>query len=323
MAHGSVTRGASRHFLRAVVTGCALTFGLIGAAQGKKAPPTPAEARAELLKKLSPAEIMQVGDEAARAGDYERAITVYNQAIEAAPSADLWYRVAWIYARLGKKQVAADAYVMTLQYDPRHAMAHEELGLLYLENKQRDKAAEHLRMAVEADSGRWRSHNVLGVLADTSGDYSAALAHYQAALAVNPDSAQVLNNLGYSHYLAGNLDQAEQSYQRALILEPGNRAARVNMGLLHARRGDYARAVEVMGAAMDKAKAHNDIGYVALQNGDMEAAERLFREAIRLSPSYYETAHENLARVIRARSDEAQSRTENTPAEKAPSVAAR
>ncbi len=304
MTYGSLTRRASGQLLRAVVTCCALTTGMNGAAEAK-APATPAETRAELLKKLSPAEIMQVGDEAARAGDYERAITVYNQAIEAAPSADLWFRVAWIYARLGKKQIAADAYVMTLQYDPKHARAHEELGLLYLENKNREKAAQHLRLAVEADSGLWRSHNVLGVLADTSGDSGAALAHYQAALAINPESAQVLNNLGYSHYLAGNLDQAEQSYQQALVLEPGNRAARVNMGLLHARRGDYPRAVEVMGAAMDKAKTHNDIGYVALQNGDMEVAERLFREAIRLSPSYYETAHQNLARVIRAQADEA------------------
>jgi Flp pilus assembly protein TadD len=322
MAHGSLTLGASGQLLRAVVTCCALTVVGIGAAEAK-GPATPAETRAELLKKLSPSEIMRVGDEAARAGDYERAITVYNQAIEAAPSADLWYRVAWIYARLGKKQVAADAYVMTLQYDPRHAQAHEELGLLYLENKKREKAAEHLRMAVEADSGLWRSHNVLGVLADTSGDYGAALAHYQAALAINPESARVLNNLGYSHYLAGNLDQAEQSYQQALILEPGKRVVRVNMGLLHARRGDYPRAVEVMGAAMDKARTHNDIGYVALQNGDMEAAERLFREAIRLSPSYYETAHQNLARVMRARANEAQRITQKEPSDKAPSVAAR
>lgn len=304
MTQGLLTLRASSQLLCAVVTGCALTLGMHGAAEAK-GPATPAETRAKLLNKLSPAEIMQVGDEAARAGDYERAITVYNQAIEAAPSADLWYRVAWIYARLGKKQIAADAYVMTLQYDPKHARAHEELGLLYLENKNREKAAQHLRLAVEADSGLWRSHNVLGVLADTSGDYGAALAHYQAALAINPESAQVLNNLGYSHYLAGNLDQAEQSYQQALVREPGNRAARANMGLLHARRGDYPRAVEVMGAAMDKAKTHNDIGYVALQNGDMETAERLFREAIRLSPSYYETAHQNLARVIRAQADEA------------------
>jgi Flp pilus assembly protein TadD len=282
-----------------------------------------AEARAKAMKKLSPAEIMAAADQAARGGDYERAVGLYNLAIEVKPSAELWYRVAWIYDHLGKKQLAADSYLMTLQYDPNHAQANEELGLLYLENKKRDKAGVHLQRAVEADPRQWRSHNALGVLADTSHDYAAAIGHYQAALAVKPDSAQVLNNLGYSHYLAGNLDEAEQSYEQALVWEPGNRAVRVNMGLLYARRGNYERAVEIMGAAMNKAKAHNDVGYVAFQNGDMEAAEQLLGEAIRLSPSYYETAHQNLERMHRAQADEAQQITQKETADKARAVAAR
>lgn len=280
--------------------GCCALLGAAGNAVAAKAPPSPEESRAELLKKLSPAEVMAAGDEAARGGDYERAITLYNQGIEAAPSADLWYRVAWIYARLGKKQLAADGYGMTLKYDPAHAQAHEELGLLYLENKRREAGAAHLQKAVAADPARWRSHNALGVLADTAEKHDEAIAHFEAALAVKPDSAMLLNNLGYSHYLAGNFAEAEKFYQQALVVEPGNRPARINMGLLHARRGNYALAIEVMGTVMDQARTHNDVGYVALQNGDMEVAEKLFLDAIRLSPTYYETAHQNLKRVTRA-----------------------
>jgi Flp pilus assembly protein TadD len=298
---------------------CVLMAGTTGA-WAAKSPPTAAESRAELLKKLSPAEVMEAGDQAARSGDFERAITLYNQGIEAQPSADLWYRVAWIYARLGKKQQAADAYAMTLKYDDKHAMALEELGLLYLENKRRETGIVYLSRAVEADPARWRSHNALGVLADTSGDHASAIGHYQAALAVNAGSAMVLNNLGYSHYLAGDMDEAEKLYKQALELEPANRAVRVNTGLLHARRGNYALAVEVMSAAMDKARSHNDVGYVAFQNGDMEAAEKLLLEAIRLSPSYYETAQQNLKRVTRAR--DAATATA-TPVAPAPELAAR
>lgn len=279
---------------------CVLTGGTT-AAWAAKSPPTAAESRAELLKKLSPAGVMEAGDQAARSGDFERAITLYNQGIEAEPSADLWYRVAWIYARLGKKQQAADAYGMTLKYDEKHAMALEELGLLYIENKRRETGAAYLTKAVESDPARWRSLNALGVLADTSGDHGAAVAHYRAALAVQPGSAMLLNNLGYSHYLAGNMDESEKLYKQALELEPGNRAARINLGLLHARRGNYSLAVEVMSTALDRARTHNDVGYVALQNGDMDAAEQLLREAVRLSPAYYETAQQNLKRVSRAR----------------------
>lgn len=273
------------------------TAGCVTGASTPKPPQDPAEARAQLVKKLSPAEITAAADQAARRGEYERAVTMYNQAIEAEPSADLWFRVGWIYAHLAKNQLAAQAFAHTLEFDANHAGAHEELGFLYLESKQRGNAAIHLRRAVEIDPSRWRSHNALGVLADASHDYAAAMGHYLAALAVRPGSAMLLNNLGYSHYLAGSLDEAELLYQQAQAAQPGYRPVLANIGLLHARRGHYDQALEVMTGVMGAAQAHNDVGYVAYQNGDLGDAERLLTEAIRLSPSYYETAHKNLARV--------------------------
>lgn len=289
-----------------VIAACCGAAGCVAGASNTKPPADPAAARAEMLKKLDPEQIMQAGDQAASRGEFERAMTMYNQAIEAQPSADLWLRVAWIYARLGKKELAAQAFIHTLEYDADNASAHEELGLLYLESKQREQAAAHLRRAVEIDNGRWRSHNALGVLADAARDYDTAITHYQAALAARPGSAMLLNNIGYSNYLAGDLDRAEHYYQQALAAEPGYRPARANMGLLFARRRDYKRALEAMTDVMDPARAHNDVGYVAYQNGDLDDAERLLEEAIRLSPSYYEMAQQNLARVRGAQAAEAE-----------------
>ena len=205
MAHIVNERWSTRGFL-ILVAACFGATGCTAGASNTKPPQDPAAARAQIVKKLKPAEIMQAADQAASHGEYERAMTMYNQAIEAEPSADLWFRVGWIYARLAKKQPAAEAFAHALEYDAKHAGAHEELGLLYLESKQRDRAAIHLQLAVEIDASRWRSHNALGVLADASGDYATAIGHYEAALAVMPDSAMLLNNLGYSNYLAGDLD---------------------------------------------------------------------------------------------------------------------
>ena len=35
--------------------------------------------------------------------------------------------------------------------------------------------------------------------------------------------------------------------------------------------------------------AANDVGYIAMMSGDYAAAERLFADAIRLSPRYYDS----------------------------------
>ncbi len=298
-----------------LLAACGMATGCVASAGASRQPEDPAVARAEAMKKLSPERIMEMGDEAARRREYDRAVTLYNQAIEVEPSADLWYRVAWIYARLGKKPLAAQAFAETLHYDGNHALAHEELGLLYLDFKQRDQARAHLQRAVEIDTRRWRSHNALGVLADAAEDYAAAIGHYDAALVEMPGSALLLNNLGYSHYLAGDLDRAEHFYQKALVAEPGYRPSLANTGLLHARRGDYGQAVDIMAGITDKARACNDVGYVAFQNGDLDQAEWLLREATRLSPSYYETAHDNLKRVHDAQAAAAKAALPANPAD--------
>lgn len=279
-----------------------VTLTLTGCAPGTTTQPEdPVEQKAEKIRQL-PEDIMKAGDEAARGGDLQRAASLYTQAIEIKPSSELWHRLGFVYDRLDKKPLAAQAYGNALRFDENNAAAREDLGLLLLESKRREQASVQLTRAVELDPKRWRAHNALGVMADAAGDYATAIGHYNAALAANPNSPMLLNNLGYSNYLAGNLDQAGDYYMKALALSPDYPPAKANVALLYARRRDYEKALELMLKIAEPARAHNDVGFVALQNRDFDMAESLLIEAIRLSPSYYRTAHENLARVKEARS---------------------
>lgn len=289
---------ACRLALLLSVSAAVLATGCASGSAGSK--DDPAKARAEALKKLSPEEITKAGDAAVQSGDYSRAITSYMQALEIAPTAALWVRVGWIYARMGRAAQAAHAYQSAVQLDEKNAGAHEELALILLRNKQRESAEPHFRSAIELDATRWRSHNALGVLADAAGDHRQAVQHFEGALAARPASALVLNNLGYSWYLAGDLDRALEYYQQALGAKPEYRAATTNVALVQARRREYDLALETLSGVMEVHRARNDVGYIAFQNGDLVIAERLLSEAVRLAPSWYATAHENLERVREA-----------------------
>ena len=78
-----------------------------------------------------------------------------------------------------------------------------------------------------------------------------------------------------------------------------------NLGLVYARRGDYPTALATLTRVVGAPMAANDVGYIAMISGDYAAAERLFQDAIRLSPRYYPTANENAAELRRRRSDAA------------------
>jgi len=256
------------------------------------------------FKDMSAEEIVAAGDQAWRDGELERAVFIYMQALTVADDASVWLKVGRIQQHTGETLAAWQAFEQVLALDPNNAAAHEYLGMLYIGSKQKDLAVQHLEMAVDLDPTRWAAYNALGVLADATGDYARAIGYYEQALQQRPESAMLLTNLGYSHYLTGDLEDAERFFLVAIGVDRNYQPAIANLGLIRARGGNYASAVDILENIMDRAKALNDVGYIAFVNGDIEEAERLLGDAVKASPTYYETAYENLDRVRAAQSAE-------------------
>jgi Flp pilus assembly protein TadD len=254
----------------------------------------------EQFKGLSTEEISQAADDAARRGEFERAVFIYMQVLAIEETADTWFKMGTAYDYLGNRDNAWQAYNTVLLLDPEHAGAYEEIGMDYLAAKRKEQAKRYLEKAVELDPTRWRANNALGVLADMDDDYTRAITYYEVALDHNPESAMLLNNLGYSYYLAGNLPAAEQHFRMAISIQEDYKPAIANLGLIYARRGKYDQSVDFLGTIMSRTQAYNDVGYIAFHNDDLQEAAGLLTEAIRSSPTYYETAYQNLAKVEKA-----------------------
>ena len=259
-------------------------------------------------------EIVAAGDEAWKSNELERAVFIYMQSLAVDDNPDVWMKVGKIQEHEGQSLYAWQAYERVISLEPEHAAAHERLGMLYLESRQKDNALIHLEKAVKLDEARWVSNNALGVLADTSREYEKAVGYYEAALEHNPQSAMLMTNMGYSFYLAGQLEEAERLFVMAIGIDREYSPAAANLGLVRARQGKYDSAVNVLDNVMLRQKALNDVGYIAFKNGDVAEAQRLLDEAVRTSPTYYETAHQNLARVRTAQQQRA------LPTEEAPSA---
>lgn len=240
----------------------------------------------------------QRGDRALRDGDQDRALYEYIRALEIDDNnPGVLYKIGQIHAGRDNPAVAETAFRWVLALDAGHVGAHQELGLLLLSKREYEQARQHLTHAAQSGEQLWRAENALGVLADLDGHHAKAAQHYQTALQIQPRSAMLLNNLGYSRYLAGNWDEAIETFVRALGHDPQFERAWRNLGLVYARRGEHERALEAFQRVMDPAIAYNNLGYICLSNGQQELAERYFRHAIRISPTYYVAAHQNLAKA--------------------------
>jgi Tfp pilus assembly protein PilF len=226
------------------------------------------------------------------------ALNNYRQAVESDPKqADPYYYVAATHATKGNTAEAAQWYKMALDIDPKHVRALVSYGLMLLKQRQFQVAEVHLKKANEIDSNRWQVHNGLGVICDYRRDYKCSEAHYQSAMQHNPNKAVVYTNWGYSKYLAGKWAEAKNFYDLAIQEDPHHEKAWANLGLLHIRTQEYSKGMDAFRNIMGEPDAASTVGQICMVDKKYKRAEEFFNEAIKLTPSYNETAHKQLDKV--------------------------
>lgn len=252
---------------------------------------------------VSPQEAWHKGDAAARTGDYDRALFEYIRGLRLArePDAEALFKIGGIHHTRDDYRLADLAYRWVLELKPDHVGAGTGLGLVLLQNRRYQAAKIQLEKVADSLQAPWRVHNALGILADMDGAPGEAEKHYQRALVLHPGSAKVLNNLGYSRYLAGDWEGAGSALQKALRINNQYELAWRNLGLVYARQKKYRLALEALRRTGDESEAYNDVGFVAMMEGDYTRAIAFFDKAMRLSPAYYLTAGENANNARRMR----------------------
>lgn len=126
-------------------------------------------------------------------GDSQKAVSLYREALEAAPQdAALEYKLAIALDRAGDETGERTALEQAIQIDPNLAIAQNQLGYLYFKNGQYETAEGHFRQAIRANpdfAQAWVS--LAATFASTSrfADAHEAIAH---ALRLDPHNAQAL-----------------------------------------------------------------------------------------------------------------------------------
>jgi tetratricopeptide (TPR) repeat protein len=245
----------------------------------------------------SAAEALARAENALQASNVEKALFFYVRALKYEPeNVEVLARIGAIQFQRKDYAKAKQAFSQAKSFDPTHSASLEGLGLIYMTDGMHDKAIKELQSAIANDNQLWRAHNALGVYADKSNDFTLALHHYDIALSINPDAVSVLNNRGYSRFLAGDFPGATADLYEAA----NNRdfpSAWANLGMVYANHGWYDDAIATYQHVMSDAHAYNNTGKIALKNGDFPQAMKYLYEAIRLSPTYFPEAQQNLTRL--------------------------
>lgn len=234
------------------------------------------------------------------------------------------------YQKNGNKQLASLHYQKALAKRPESMAAAIGLSnILILEGKL-DDAFQLLQDALENDENNVAALTLMGNIARNRGDLGRSLEYlnkayqqapnnpevltelaitndhmgqerltyaeplYKKVVSLKPHSSAAYNNLGFNYLLQGRHQDAAKSFNRALSLDPGNKRAKNNLGAAYLLNNQSDEALKLFQDTVGQAAAYNNLGYILMTRGDWKQAEKAFKKALQLNPSFYVRAQENL-----------------------------
>jgi tetratricopeptide (TPR) repeat protein len=226
----------------------------------------------------------------AAAGDYDRAVRDFGEAIRHDPQAAIpYYNRGTV--RLKKQDVASAIrdYDDAIRLDPELAAAYLNRGAAYDLAGDHDRAIGQYDAALAFEPKNAIAYYDRGNAHLFKGDLVAAIADYGRAIENAPALAIAYVNRGVAAYYKNDYPSAKRDFSDAIRLDPSNALAYVDQGTLFETLGDragaladYAKAIELDPKASG---AYSRRGAVYDFEGDHERAIADYKKAIELNPA--------------------------------------
>jgi tetratricopeptide (TPR) repeat protein len=162
---------------------------------------------------------------------------------------------------------------------------------------------------IERNPGSWLAHNNLGLIYLDEEDYEAALKHLDRAIESKPRSVESYTGRGLVHIRIGNASQAVADFDRAVELDPAYPQARLHRGNHHLDTGRYREAVVDLVLFVegnpDYLPALRSLARARSAAGLHERALVDYDEIIRRSPDHEAYVNRGVERLSAGRPEEA------------------
>lgn len=144
--------------------------------------------------------------------------------------------------------------------NPRDADAHVQLGIIYLQRRQKARALEHFNKAIEIDPQEIDANYELGKIARQDGDLQNAIHHFEVVVEQDDKHSlsEIWREVGATYLAANMLNEAHDALQKFVDRRSADVEGLYHLGKVLKAKGETDRAKEAFQEAIDSAKASPD-----------------------------------------------------------------
>lgn len=201
---------------------------------------------------------------------------------DAADAAELNYQLGARYYQNGKYELARDRLLLSIELNPKNAIAHSTLALTYEALENNRLATESYERAVRVAPRNFDVLNTYAVFLCNQRDFSAAQKYFDRAAnhPENDNSEVTLTNAGVCMVQKPDLAAAEQYFRTALDRKPKYSEALLQLCLLKFKQEDYLGSRAFLQRYVAAGKTTAGVLYLGVQIEDKLGDERARTELV-------------------------------------------
>lgn len=191
-------------------------------APGRPAPAPAARGRGtELPGEVPFIEPNRAGSAAYAAGDFDRALESYQEAVARNPQdAESWSNLGQVLVRLNRIEEAIPAFERAIDLNDGRWAYHFNLGRAHGLAGRWQRAVDEYRAAQQLYPDDYAIAFNLGLALRKSGDEAGALAQFQKASALDPQEPTFQLSIAMAYDKLGQVENAAAAYRKTLELAP-------------------------------------------------------------------------------------------------------
>ena len=207
-----------------------------------------------------------------------------------------------LYNQLGEHQKAMNCYEKAIKIQPNNSAAYNNLGNTLKELGEYQKAISSYEKAIQINTNYVDAYYNLGIILSELGEYQKAMSSYEKVIQINPNYANAYYNLGNTLKELGEYQKAMSSYEKAIQINPNHIDAHNNLGIIFNELGENQKAMSCYEKAIqinhNYIDAHNNLGIIFKELGEYQKAMSSYEKVIQINPNYA-NAYYNLGIIFK------------------------